>query len=185
MKIDTDKDNSQALLLIDVQKGFQDPTFWGKRNNPALEQNISDLLTLFRSRGQTVIHVQHHSTEMASPLRPDQIGVEFMDFASPKDEPVFIKQVNSAFIGTNLETFLKEKCIKQLILAGFTSDHCVSTTARMASNLGFNVFIPYEAVATFDRIGYDGNIYPAELVHNVNLSSLHGEFAQVISLKAL
>lgn len=183
MKNNTMKDNSCALLLIDVQKGFQDETFWGKRNNPALEQNISSLLTAFRRHGQTIIHVQHHSTEIGSPLRPGSHGVDFMDFAQPKNEPVFIKTVNSAFIGTNLETFLKENEIKELVLVGLTSDHCVSTTARMASNLGFKVLIPYEAVAAFDRVGFDGSIYPADLVHQVSLASLHGEFAQVMSFK--
>lgn len=181
MKNKTMKDNSCALLLIDVQKGFQDEAFWGKRNNPALEKNVSYLVNAFRRHGQTIVHVQHHSTERESPLRPGLHGVEFMDFAKPKDETVFIKSVNSAFIGTNLESFLKENRIKEIVLAGLTSDHCVSTTARMASNLGFKVLIPYDAVATFDRVGFDGSVYPAELVHQVSLASLKGEFAKIIS----
>lgn len=181
MNNNTMKNNSCALLLIDVQKGFQDEIFWGKRNNPALEQNISYLLNAFRRHGQTIIHVQHHSTEIGSPLCPGLHGVEFMDFAKPKDETVFIKTVNSAFVGTNLESFLKENRIKEIILAGLTSDHCVSTTARMASNLGFKILIPYDAVATFDRVGFDGRVYHEELVHQVSLASLKGEFARVIS----
>lgn len=171
----------KALLLIDVQKGF-DEAYWGTRNNPALTENIGRLLTAWREHGLPVIHVKHMSTEPASPLRPNYKGNEFMDIAVPKaGEPVFEKTVNSAFIGTDLEKHLRSKQIHTLVLAGISTDHCVSTSTRMAGNLGFEVFLVADACATFNRTAHDGTELTADAVHIAALASLHNEFATVLN----
>ena len=126
-----------ALLLIDVQQGFDAPG-WGKRNNPDAERNIARLLEAWRKAGWPVLHVQHLSVEPDSVLGPGQPGAELKAEAMPApDEPLFQKNVNSAFIGTNLEAHLRDRGIEALVLAGLTTNHCVSTTARMSGNLGF------------------------------------------------
>jgi len=168
-----------ALLLIDVQQGFDDPR-WGVRNNPGAEQRIAAMLEAWRATGRPVIHVQHLSLESQSPLREDAQGHAFKVEALPiADEPVFCKHVNSAFIGTDLEVHLRANGIETLVLVGMTTDHCVSTTTRMASNLGFTVIVVEDATATFGRRGPDGTDYSADLMHRVALASLHGEFATV------
>lgn len=168
-----------ALLLIDVQKGFHDPV-WGNRNNLAAEENIKMLLQFFRKVSAFIIHIQHLSTEPDSPLRPGQFGVEFMDSIRPQgEEMVFQKSVNSAFIGTELERYLREKNVHLLFMVGFTSDHCVSTTTRMAANLGFKTVVVSDAVVTFQRFGIGGRILSADLVHEVSLASLADEFASI------
>jgi nicotinamidase-related amidase len=173
---------NHALILIDVQKGFLDSAFWGMSNNPNFEIHMFKLLKIFRELKLPVLHVQHLSTEEKSPLRPGQNGVEFITGFEPKHgERIFQKSVNSAFIETNLEEYLKSKEIKSLTMIGFTTDHCVSTSARMAKNLGFEVSIPHDATVTFDRVGINGTLYSAELVHQVNLASLKNEFAKVLS----
>ncbi|MCM2280980.1 MAG: cysteine hydrolase [Bdellovibrionaceae bacterium] len=173
---------STALIVIDVQKGFLDP-IWGNRSQPDFEENTAALLSHWRCRSLPIIHIQHLSREIGSPLRPDQPGSEFMPVAQPlPGEPVLTKSVHSAFIGTDLERYLREREISDVVIAGLTVDHCVSTTVRMAHDLGFRVKVPIDGVATFERRGQDGTLYPAELVHQLSLASLDGEFAEVQSL---
>ena len=170
-----------ALLLVDVQKGFDDPA-WGVRNNPEAETNMARLLGAWRAAQQPVIHVKHDSTLPSSPLRPGQPGNDFMDDVAPlASEARFAKTVNSAFIGTALEEYLREHGIEALVIAGFTTDHCVSTTARMAGNLGFDVTLVADATATFARTTRAGQHYTAEAIHDIHLASLDGEFCSVKS----
>jgi nicotinamidase-related amidase len=172
-----------ALLLIDVQQGLDDPRL-GARNNPDAEQRIADLLAAWRATGRPVIHVQHSSLEPHSTLREDAPGHAFKVEALPMaGEPVFHKHVNSAFIGTDLEAHLRAHDIEMLVVVGITTDHCVSSTARMAGNLGFTVTVVEDATATFERRGPDGAHYSADLMHRVALASLHGEFVTVRSAR--
>lgn len=168
-----------ALLIIDVQKGLDDPRH-GERNNPDAEQRMADLLGAWRATGRPVIHVQHMSLEPQSTLREGLPGNAIKDEVLPiAGEPVFRKNVNSAFIGTDLEPYLRSKGIDSLVMIGLTTDHCVSTTARMAGNLGFKVTLAEDACATFERRGADGTLYSADTMHGAALASLHGEFATV------
>lgn len=170
-----------ALLVIDVQQGFDDQK-WGTRNNPDAETNIARLLEHWRASGQPVIHIQHHSTERSSALHPDQPGCGFKAEAMPyAGELIFTKQVNSAFIGTGLEQHLRSQNICRLVIVGLTTDHCVSTTTRMAGNLGFSTTLVSDATATFNRQGLDGSNIPAEVIHCVHLASLNGDFCRVLS----
>ncbi len=168
-----------ALLLIDVQQGFADP-YWGERNNPDAERHIAALLSVWRQKRHPVIHVQHMSQEPQSPLRPHQPGNAFIPEAAPQPgEPVFQKTVNSAFIGTTLEAHLRDHRIDTVVVVGLTTDHCVSTTTRMAANLGFKAIVVSDATATFERMGPDGEHHSADQMHRLALASLHGEFATV------
>lgn len=174
-----------ALLLVDVQQGFDDPR-WGTRNNPEAEARMAQLLEAWRGRGLPVIHVQHCSTEPDSPLRPDRPGSALKEATGPRPgELVIQKRVNSAFIQTPLETCLRSQGISNLVVVGLTTDHCVSTTVRMAGNLGFTVFVVSDATATFDRKGVDGGWHPAEEIHHIHLASLHGEFCTVLSCSSV
>ncbi len=169
-----------ALIIVDVQKGFDDPKY-GERNNPFAEQIIEKTLTLWRKLKRPVVHIQHSSTEKDSPLRPDQPGFQFKPESMPTEgEPVFRKSVHSAFIGTGLEAYLRENGIKILVICGLTTDQCVSTTTRMAGNLGFKVYLVGDASATFSKLGPSGRKYTAEEIHDVHLASIDGEFCKVI-----
>jgi nicotinamidase-related amidase len=170
-----------VLLVIDVQKGFDRYTAEYHRNNPALETNLARLLDAWRASGRPVIYVQHLSKLADSPLRPGQAGSEIKDEVAPRaGEPVVQKSVNSAFIGTTLEADLRGHGRSTLVLTGMQTNMCVSTTARMAGNLGFKTYVVSDATATFDNVGPDGRRWDAQLLHDVALADLHGEFATVL-----
>ena len=67
---------SAALVIIDVQKGFDEP-FWGKRNNPDAEKVMEEVLRRFRSNGRKIIHVRHDSLNPSSILKAGKPGFEF------------------------------------------------------------------------------------------------------------
>jgi nicotinamidase-related amidase len=174
-----------ALIIVDVQKGFDDPK-WGRRNNLQAEQNIAKLLEMWRVTGRPIIHVQHCSQEANSPLRAELEGNEIKDIVKPQfTEVVIKKQVNSCFIGTDLEARLRQGGWHTLAIVGLTTPHCVSTTARMAGNLGFQTYVVSDATAAFELIGPDGQRYSAEEIHAVSLATLHREFATVIETDTL
>lgn len=153
----------------------------GQRNNPHAERNIGRLLDAWRATERPVFHVKHNSKNPKSFFRRGQPGNEIKAEVSPRHgEPLIEKSVNSAFIGTNLEERLRRGGIKTLVVTGLTTDHCVSTTARMAANLGFRTIVVADGTATFDRIGHDGRKYTAEQMHRAELASLNGEFAEVL-----
>jgi nicotinamidase-related amidase len=172
--------HNAALVIIDVQMGFDHPC-WGKRNNPQAEGNIALLLEAWRRTGRPVVHVRHDSVEPNSPLRPFQPGNGFKPEVQPlANERVESKHVNSAFIGTGLESYLRQNGYETVVLVGLTTDHCVSTSTRMAGNLGFKTIVIADATATFNRVGYDRREFSAETVHACALASLHQEFASVM-----
>jgi nicotinamidase-related amidase len=172
---------SAALLLVDVQQGFHDAS-WGTRNNPQAEANMARLLAAWRDRGGFIVHVQHLSTEPDSPLRPDRPGVQIQDAVQPLDgEPLIQKHVNSAFVGTDLDERLTMQGVQTIVIAGLTTNHCVSTTARMAENLGYRVIVVDDATAAFDHTDHTGRHFGAETLHAAALANLHDEFAEIMS----
>lgn len=170
-----------ALLIIDVQQGFDDPV-WGKRNNPQAETNIVRLLKTWRAQQRPIFHIQHRSLLENSPLHITHPGCALKVQVQPQaNEKLITKRVNSAFIGTPLETLLRQGHITTLVATGLTTNHCVETTVRMAGNLGFLTYMVSDATATFDRVGPDGKHYSAEEIHAMSLANMHDEFAQVVT----
>jgi nicotinamidase-related amidase len=173
-------DRDTVLLLIDVQEGFKDPK-WGRRNNPCAEAKIAQLLNVWRVSGWPIIHVQHVSQEHASVFAPESPGFALQEFVRPANGELLVqKRVNSAFIGTKLDRSLKERGATALVVVGFTTDHCVSSTVRMASNLGYRTIVVADGTATFERRSIDNKPVDPEIIHQVHLLSLQGEFAEVL-----
>jgi nicotinamidase-related amidase len=172
-----------ALIVIDVQRGFAEQDATGRgRNNPDALDRIVDLLAAFRAEGLAIFHIRHASTEPDSVFRPERPGFQVIEAARElPGEPVIVKNVNSAFIGTDLQAQLTEAGYDALIVCGATTNHCVETSTRMAGNLGFDAYLVRDAVWTYDRTGPDGDFHSAADIHAMTLSNLSGEFATIVT----
>lgn len=179
-----------GLLLIDVQKGVNVLTHWGgptgRRNNPGAEDRMRALLAAWRGAGLPVFYTRHDSREAASPLKLSLETGDMIDgFEQRADETVILKDVNSGFIGTDLELHLRRKGVHRLVVAGFFTNFCVETTTRMAGNMGYDTYLAHDACATTNRIGLDGTDHEPDVVHAMAIASLHGEFCTAIDTDAL
>ena len=179
-------DADSALLLIDVQVGVDVLDHWGgptgRRNNPDAERAMADLLAAWRAAGRQVAFTRHDSREAASPLKFSlPTGAQKPGFEPRPDEIVIEKDVNSGFIGTSLEVDLRRRGINRLAIAGFFTNFCVETTTRMAGNLGFDTYLVHDGCATTNRVGLDGTDHDPQLVHDMTIANLHGEFCTAIA----
>ena len=175
-----------ALVLVDVQEAFHDPS-WGTRNNPDCEANIGRLLAHWRAHGGTVVFVRHDSDEPGWGLHPSEPGNAFQDVIEGEPDLLVTKSVNSAFIGEPaLEPWLRERGVDAIVVAGIQTNMCCETTARMGGNLGFDVAFALDATHTFDLpdpIG--GGRIDADMLARVTAANLQDEFAQVVSTDEL
>jgi nicotinamidase-related amidase len=175
--------SATGLIVIDVQRAFDQWEAAGKRrNNPGAVERIAELLAAFRSGGLPIFHIRHQGTRPNSSFLPGGAGYPVKDEAREiEGEPVIVKRVNSAFIGTDLENRLRAADIGTLVICGATTNHCVETTTRMAGNLGFDARLVRDATWTFDRVGPDGDQHSAEEIHAMTLANLNGEFAGIVT----
>jgi nicotinamidase-related amidase len=177
-----------ALLLIDVQVGVDVLDHWGgptgRRNNPEAETVMADLLAGWRSAALPVGFSRHDSREAASPLKLSLPTGAFKPGFEPDEaagEIVVTKDVNSAFIGTDLEVQLRRRGIDRLVVVGFFTNFCVETTTRMANNLGYDTYLVPEACATTNRVGPDGVDHDPDLVHQLSVANLDREFCTALT----
>lgn len=181
------KSELPALILIDIQKAFDDEEYWGgSRNNPDAETNARKLLDYWRANNLPLFHIQHCSVNPNARHGINNPGNAFKDIVTPlQGEPIIQKSVNSSFIGTNLKEQLDQNGITTVVIVGLTTDHCVSTTTRMAGNYGYNTLIVSDATATFGKTGINGEYYNGETMHLTALAQLKNEFATVVDTKQL
>lgn len=175
------RDKKPALILIDIQNAFLDEDYWGgNRNNKNAEIICGKILNTWRELNLPLFHIRHSSTNLKSKLHASKKGFEFNENVLPiENEPIITKNVNSAFIGTDLKEQLDTLNINTLVIIGLTTNHCVSTTTRMAGNFGYDTYLISDATATFDRIGVNGEKYDSEIIHLTTLANLNEEFATV------
>ncbi len=176
-----------ALIVMDVQVGFDDLTFWGPTTNPRAEDNVGLLIDHWRETGRgPVVVVRHDSRNPMSPLHPTHDGNQLKDVAAAAVEELLVaKQVNSAFYGEpDLHGWLTGRGIKAVTICGLQTNMCVETTARMAGNLGYETTVALDATRTFDVTtslpdGQEIALTADELMHATAVNLHGGGFATV------
>ncbi|QBX56081.1 cysteine hydrolase [Nocardioides seonyuensis] len=172
----------RALVVVDVQQGFDDP-WWGRRDNPACDDNIAALVEQWAARGWPLVYVQHASANPESPLHPESPGHALKDYLVAHEPDLFVtKGVNSSFHGEpDLDQWLRSQSIGGIAVCGITTNHCCETTARVGGNLGYDVAFVVDATHTFDRQAPDGEWLTAEELVRATATNLSGEFATVVT----
>lgn len=183
-------ENDAALLLIDCQVGDNELAHWdaptGRRNNPAAKDRQRELLAAFRAAGPPVFFTRHDSREAASPLKlAEPGGAQIAGLEPEHGDTVVVKDVNAGSIGTGLEVALRRQGVRRLTVCGFFTNFCVETTVRMAGNMGFDVYLAEDACATTNRVGPDGADHDPDLLHELSVASMHGEFCTALPSAAL
>ena len=163
----------EALLLIDIQEIYFVPGQYLLHKPQDAADNAKILLDKFRAEEKTIIHIKHGFkafSEIHKTVKP------------LSSEKVVIKQYPSAFLGTDLDEYLKSQNIENLVVAGMMSHMCVDTTVRACQDYGYGVTVIEDACTTKD-LCYNDKILNAETVHSVFMASLNGMFARVMKLK--
>ncbi len=172
--------NATALIVVDVQAGFDDPV-WGQRNNPDFEANLAALIAAWRAAERPIVYVRHDSVTPGSPLRPDHAGNAFQPMVDGTPDLLVSKNVNSAFFGTpDLHRWLQEQGITGVAITGIQTNYCCETTARMAGNLGYDTLFVLDATHTFDMAAFGGGTLTADELARVTATNLQDEFADVV-----
>jgi nicotinamidase-related amidase len=174
-----------ALLVVDMQVEMADRIAGGRLPViPEALAHMAQLAQLFRARGQEVVHVHHHDNDAASPFRRGTPSGAPMQGTAPQgDEAVFWKSGSSAFVGTGLDAYLRRKGVDLIVVIGAVAAFCVTSTVRAASDLGFKVILPSDALLGFDLPAHDGGRIDAQTVHLVTLSLLGADFAKVVTAR--
>jgi nicotinamidase-related amidase len=183
-----DRFSQAALLIIDIQWAIDASyhALHGPRNNPDAEHRIARLLALWRQEGRTIIHVRHDSSSADSAFRPGQVGNNFKDVVAPRaGETIVAKKTPSAFIGTTLESQLRDLPIKALVVTGVSTNNSIEATVRMAGSLGFETYLVADACFTFAKPDYRGVLRSADDVHAMSLANLQGEYCTVVTSESV
>lgn len=179
----TDWSDATALVVVDVQAGFSDETYWGARNNPTSETNIEQLVAAWRDQGWPIIYVRHDSTKPGSPLQAGTPGNQLMPFLRSVEPDLLVsKSVHSAFLGEpDLHGWLTDRHIRSVAVCGIQTNMCCETTARDASDLGYSLLFILDATHTFDiTSGSSGKVYRARELSRYTAVNIDASFGQVV-----
>lgn len=176
-----DWNGSTALVVIDVQKGFDDATYWGPRNNPDCEPNVERLIAAWRHQGWPIVFVRHDSPMPSSPLAKGSPGNAFKSVVTGSPDLLVTKDVHSAFHGSpDLDVWLRKHRITGLAICGIQTNTCCETTARVGSDLGYDILFVEDATHTFDIITPMHKVYRAREIARYSSLTIGAAFGRVV-----
>lgn len=141
--------SNRALLVIDVQESFRQREDWQAASDPDIAGQVARLVDHARVRGDLVIWVLHSEPGTGTVFDPASGHVRLIDGLKALDgEPRLTKTAHNAFTTTNLQQILTTRGIRELVVSGIRTEQCCETTARLASDLGYDVVFAIDATAT-------------------------------------
>lgn len=165
--------DSAALLVIDVQETFKALPRWQHRNNPAFETNVSELIRAFRAANRPVFYFLHSDSDPG--WTPDSPNYRLMNFLSPREgEALLHKTSRNGFTTTSLGRLLQQQGVRRIVVTGIQTEQCCETTARVGSDMGYDVDFVTDATLTFPLEDHSTDAIVKATEH-----SLRGRFARI------
>lgn len=169
-----------AVVVVDAQHEYEE----GPIALPAVHSAVAEISALVaraRRHGRPVIHVAHRGKPGG--LFDPASGGQIMTALAPHEgERVVEKTLPNAFAGTDLEEALRETGVKSLVVVGFMTHMCVSSTVRAALDLGYASTVVANATATRDLPSpVGGEVVPWESVQAATLAALADRFAVIVA----
>ena len=170
----------EALLIIDVQNDYFPGGTCELFHAYEAEKKIQSLIKESRTQERPIIYIQHINPPDDTFFLENTYGCEISERIKPlPDDKVIVKYYPNSFHETELDSYLKEKGIKKLIVCGMMTHMCVDTTVRAAMDYGYEVDLVADGCATMD-LEISGEIIPAQIVQKAFLASLEGVFAKIV-----
>jgi nicotinamidase-related amidase len=169
-----------VVVIVDAQRVYLD----GRLPLPGIDQALEEIARLLgraRAAGTPVIHVVQHGRPGGAICDPQGPEVAIAEAVVPRPgERVIVKALPSSFARTTLHETLQTLGRGHLIVIGFMTHMCVSTTVRAALDYGYRCTVVAAACATRDLPDGRGGEVPAAVVHRANLAALADRFATVV-----
>jgi nicotinamidase-related amidase len=173
--------NNTALLVVDIQDSFKiDPARWARRNNPAFEENVTDLIAAFRDASLPIFFILHNDSDPG--FRVGDPEVRLMEFLDRREgDPLIVKNTRNAFTSTDLQQRLDAIGVRRVVISGISTEQCCETTTRVAADLGYDVDFVTEATATFPIATSAGTLSTDAIIERTE-AVLRGRFARIATV---
>jgi nicotinamidase-related amidase len=140
---------NRALVVVDVQESFRARPDWSDMHNRNIVEPVGRLVDAARAGGDLVVWVLHSEPGSGGSFDPELGEVRLMrELDRRPEEPLVVKTSVNAFTSTNLQQQLTQQGIHELVICGIRTEQCCETTARVASDLGFEVTFVTDATTT-------------------------------------
>lgn len=173
-----------CLMVINAQRALQSPSL-GKSSNAHATKHIKLALETWRRAELPVIHAKHVSENPKSVFFRGSVSGEFMAGLEPAfGERVLEKGQPSAFAATDLAKTLDKLDARTVVIAGFTAQECIDSTAKHAVAIGLEVWVVEDAIAQFEVTAPSGKVFKADVVHEIVVSGLSAT-AKIVNVRQL
>ena len=170
-----------ALIVIDVQESFAQMPFWSQGIHAPFQQALLKLDAGCRAADAPVVHIYH--VGRAGPFLPDSGFVKPLSWLPGEPAVRFDKHTHNAFTDTGLDLWLRRQSITKLIISGIRTEQCCETTARVGSDLGYDVDFVSEATLTFPMThAGSGHTFSAEEITTRTELVLADRFARIVDV---
>ena len=171
-----------ALVVIGAQIGFDDENHFGARSNPSAEANMELLLAGWTSQSWPLVFVGYDSEDKQSPLHPSKESNRFKSILGDITPSLEVwTTASSAFYGEpDLDGWMRANELKSMAICGSPVHTLCESTARMASDLGYEVLYIPDAMHTFDLTAADGTTVRGREVARLSAITMASNFGRVV-----